>query len=129
MKLTALTKKGFAVNGAFLILNANAFAGIYLLSGSHSAWSFAFGALLAQIFSLTWFLFSVPLMQGPNFIAAAMGGFFIRVVLLCVSLLIAYKLLHLSMLWAAPSFLSVRFILLLFEVFSGHSSIKNTQKK
>jgi type III secretory pathway component EscR len=127
MNITPLTKKGLAVNGAFLVLNANAFVGIYLLSGAHNAWSFAFGALLAQVFSLTWFLLSVPLMQGPNFIAAAMGGFFVRVVLLCVSLLIAYKLLHLSMLWAAPSFLAVRFMLLLFEVFSGQSAMKNNR--
>jgi hypothetical protein len=124
MKMSALAKRGLIINGAFLVLNGGVFAGIFHIFGSYNALSFAFGALLAQIFSLTWLLVSVPLMQGPNFIAAAMGGFFVRVVLLCVSLLIAYKCLHLSMLWAAPSFLSVRFILLLFEVFSGSHASK-----
>lgn len=119
MKITALTKKGLAINGIFLVLNGNAFIVIFLLAGLHNAYSFAFGAILAQVFSLTWFLVSVPLMQGPNFIAAAMGGFFVRIVLICISLLIAYKLMHLSMLWAGLSFLSVRFILLIIEVMTG----------
>jgi hypothetical protein len=124
MKRIYLTAKGLLVNGIVFLVNVAVFLGVYSVSGKDHAVAFAYGAFLAQMLSLSWFLVSAPFMTGPYFIAAALGGFLFRAVILIVFFFIGLRVFDLSVITTAVSFLLVRSVLITAEIIVGFRMAK-----
>lgn len=127
MNRAYLTRRGLVINGIVLLVNAVILTAVVFLGGKSQAFAFGYGAVVAQIFSLSWFLFSAPFMDGPYFLAAAMGGFFFRAVFLVLFLYLGIRVLNLPVMAAAVSFLLVRSALITSEIVIGFKMAKRTK--